>query len=140
MGDSSISEARILKDTLCKFASAYGQLINWVKSEVFFINTPKRRQHRIGRILECRIVDLPPTYLGLPLGIAPPDSFWSSLVDKFQRKIAGWKGALLSQVGKLQLLKASLQSIPIYALSLFRIIVKYVDAIERIQNKNFGLG
>lgn len=112
MGDSSISVAKIPKDTLCNFASASGQLINWVKSEVFFINTPKRRQHKISRIMECRIVDLLATYLGLPLGIAPPDSFWSSLVDKFQRKLVGWKGALLSQAGKLQLLKASLQSIP----------------------------
>ncbi|XP_059064713.1 uncharacterized protein LOC131856801 [Cryptomeria japonica] len=135
MGESSISEARTLKDTLCKFASASSQLINWVKSKVFFINTTERRQHKINRILECQIVDLPATYLGLPLGIAPPYSFWSSLVDKFQKKLVGWKGALLSQAVNLQLLKFSLQIIPFYALNLFRIHVKYVDAIEKIQKK-----
>lgn len=140
MEEASISKARTLKNTLCKFASASGQLINWLKSEVFFINIPERRQQRISRILECRIIDLPVTYLGLPMGIVPPDPFWSSLVDKFYKKLVGWKVSLLSQAGKLQLLKASLQSISIYALSLFRIPVKYVDAIEKIQRILFWSG
>lgn len=108
MGDSSISEAKVIKNTFCKYASAMKQLINWAKSDFFFINTPERRQQRISRILECKIADLPPTYLGLPMGIAPPDAYWSSLVDKFHKKLVGWKGALLSQVGKLLLLKATL--------------------------------
>lgn len=140
MGDSSISEAKVSKNTLCKYASATGQLINWAKSDVFFINTLERRQQRISRILECKIANLPTTYLGLPMGIAPSDSYWSSLVDKFHKKLAGWKGALLSQAGKLILLKATLQSIPIYAFSLFRILVKYAEAIEKIQRRFLWFG
>lgn len=75
---------------------------------------------------------LPSTYLGLPLGLAPPNSFSNFLIDKLNRKLAGWKGSMLSQAGKLQLLQAALQNLPIYALSLFGILAKFVEALERI--------
>ena len=39
----------------------------------------------------------------------------------------------MSQVGKVTLLKACLQSIPTYALSLFKIPTKYVDSLDKIQ-------
>lgn len=45
MGESNIFEARTLKETLCKFASASGQLINWVKSE-FFLSILQREDNR----------------------------------------------------------------------------------------------
>ena len=42
----------------------------------------------------------------------------------------------MSQVGKVTLLKAFLQSIPTYALILFKIPTKYVDSLDKIQ-RNF---
>lgn len=46
-------------------------------------------------------------------------------MDRFHKKLANWKGALLSQAGKIQLLKP--------LLSLFRILTNFADAIEKIQ-------
>lgn len=65
----------------------------------------------------------------------PPDSFWLSLIDRFNKKLAGWKEALLSQAGKIQLFKSSLQNLPVYALSLFKIPSKFAEVIERIQKR-----
>jgi hypothetical protein len=40
---------------------------------------------------------------------------------------------MLSQVGKIQLVKATLQNLPTYALSLFGIPIKFAEIMERIQ-------
>lgn len=90
----------------------------------------------MAKILEYKIEFLPSIYLGLPLGLKPPDSFWNVLIDRFSKKLPIWKGALLNQAGKIQLLKATPQNLPIYSLSLSKIMSKYAEAIKKIQ-KNF---
>lgn len=140
MGKASVSEGKNLKQLLDKYGRASGQLTNNKKSSLFFFNTPVHRQIKIARILGCRVDSLPATYLGLPLSLKPPNSFWLSLVERFSKKLVGWKGALLSQAGKLQLLKASLQNLPIYTLSLLKIPDKFADAIEKIQKRFLWLG
>lgn len=80
----------------------------------------------------CEVGSLLGSSLGLPLCLDPPKSFWSSLIDKIHTKLVGWKGALLSHVGKIIVLKSTAQNIPLYALNFFKIPRKYVVAIERI--------
>ncbi|GLJ13205.1 hypothetical protein SUGI_0207640 [Cryptomeria japonica] len=50
-----------------------------------------------------------------------------------QKKLVGWKGKFLSSVGKLQLLAASLQGIPMYFLSMFKISGAMGEKLEKIQ-------
>lgn len=109
MGEGSIKEAKILKKTLDTYEQGTGQNISLAKNSIFFFNTLEHRKKNISLILGCKVGILPDSYLGFPLchGLAL-DSFWANLIDRFQNKLAGWKGDLLSQDGKLQLLKASL--------------------------------
>lgn len=79
------------------------------------------------------VILLPSIYLGLSICSKPPDSFWNNLVDRFHKKLTRYKGALLRQAGKVQLLKFSLQNMLAYALSLFIILAKFAKAIEKIQ-------
>ena len=132
-GEASVKEAKAMKDILDIYSRGSGQLINWDKSFIFFINTPEDRQKKISRILGCSVGKLPSTYLGLPLGTNPPDSFWNGIMDRFSKKLVGWKGASLSQVGKCQLVKSTLQNLSVYALSLFFIPVKFFERMEKIQ-------
>lgn len=132
-GEASISEARSIKSLLNNYKSGTGQLINWTKSLVFFFNTPEARQRRIASILGCGIGTLPGIYLGLPLGSKPSESFWKGIIDRFNKKLVGWKGSILSQAGKIQLVKSTLQNLPTYALSLFGIPSKFSEAMEKIQ-------
>ncbi|XP_059075469.1 uncharacterized protein LOC131875376 [Cryptomeria japonica] len=108
MENSSMKYSRSLKKDLDRYGSATGQLINWSKSFVYFINTLERRQTKSSNILRSQIGNLPASYLGLPLCQVPLDTFWGALVDKVHKKLAGWKGSLLSQAGKVQLLKSTL--------------------------------
>ncbi|XP_059078010.1 uncharacterized protein LOC131876590 [Cryptomeria japonica] len=132
MGKATVQDARSLKKALDSYGFASGQIINWSKSFVYFINTPELRKIKISNILGCKLGSLLASYLGLPLGQDPPDTFWGTLVDKFHKNLASWKGSLLSQAVKVQLLKSTLQSIPLYAMSLFRIPTKYVEVIEKL--------
>lgn len=52
----------------------------------------------------------------------------------------GWKGSFLSQEGKVVVLKSISQSIPLYAMSLFKIPRKYALFIEKIQKTFLWMG
>ena len=88
-GEASIREARTFKCILNSYTRGLGQAINLDNISIFFLNTPLERQGKITCILGCGIGSLPVTYLGLPLGTKPLKSFWNSIIDNFNRKLAG---------------------------------------------------
>ena len=100
---------------------------------IYFINFSEARQIKIKKIIGCEIGSLPRSYLGLPLGLTPPNSFWNSLIDKIHSKLVGWKCSLLSQARKVIVLNSILKSVPLYALSVLKILRKFSLAIEKIQ-------
>ena len=130
MGEASVRNARNIKRALKDYGQAMGQMINWNKSVIYFINVNVPRQNKIKKIMGCEIGSLLGSYLGLPLGLDPPKSFWSSLIDKIHMKLVRWKGSLLIQAGKIIVLKTILQSVSLYALSVFNIPRKFTQAIE----------
>ncbi|MDD0148504.1 hypothetical protein PSY31_22725, partial [Shigella flexneri] len=61
----------------------------------------------------------PFTYLGCPIYRGrTTTSLFSALFDKVQKKLAGWKGKLLSMGGRLTLIQSVLNSQPIHLFSL----------------------
>jgi hypothetical protein len=52
------------------------------------------------------------------------------VIDKIVKRIAGWRGRLLSYVGRLTLLKSCLTSIPIYLLSVIKFCRWAIDMIN----------
>jgi hypothetical protein len=58
------------------------------------------------------------------------------IVDKIVKKIAGWRGCLLSYGGRLSLVKACLASIPVYLMSVIKFPKWAVEAINS-QMANF---
>lgn len=132
-GEAIVQEAKVLKNFLDTYMRGIGQSINWEKSLVFFVNTPNDQERKIAQILGRGVGSLPSSYLVMPLGSKPPESFQNGIIDRFNKKLVGWKGATLTQVGKCIMVKSTLQNLPTYALSLFGILVKYVDRMEKIQ-------
>ncbi|KAH9308494.1 hypothetical protein KI387_036405, partial [Taxus chinensis] len=113
------------------------QTVNFIKSSISFFNTPPRVQRKIADIFGCSIVDLPTSYLGIPLFHGRQSKImWNPIIERYQKKLAAWKGALLSQAGKLQLVKATLQNLPSYFLSMLKIPSSVREAVEKIQ-RNF---
>jgi hypothetical protein len=80
---------------------------------------------------------LPMSYLGLPLGASfKASSVWNPILEKVERRLAGWKKLYLSKGGRLTLLKSTLSSLPTYYLSLFTIPKHMAARIEKLQ-RNF---
>ena len=90
--------------------------------------------HVLAEFLGCRIGSLPMTYLGMPLGASHKSpTIWNPILEKIERKLAGWKKMYLSKGGRLTLLKSTLSSLPTYYLSLFTISTHVANKIERLQ-------
>ena len=95
MGEASVRNASNIKIALEDYGQALGQVINWNKSVIYFININVSKQNKIKKIIGCEVGSLPGSYLGLPLCLDPPESFWSLLIDKIHMKLAGWRGSHL---------------------------------------------
>ena len=85
MGKAKVREARNLKKALSLYSYASGQLLNWSKSLLFFVNTIVSRQSKIDQILGCSIGSFPCIYLGLPLGPNALESFGMNLLRSLIR-------------------------------------------------------
>uniref|UniRef100_A0A2N9HTX3 Reverse transcriptase zinc-binding domain-containing protein n=1 Tax=Fagus sylvatica TaxID=28930 RepID=A0A2N9HTX3_FAGSY len=88
----------------------------------------------IREILGCKLALLPMKYLGLPLGANfKENTIWNSVLEKVERRLAGWKRLYLLKGGKVTLIKSTLSNIPTYFLSLFSILAGMARRLEKLQ-------
>jgi hypothetical protein len=122
---------RILKWILTCFELMYGVRINYHKNELVPINISESEElQTYADIFGCLVGGFPIKYLGIPLhynklrreDIQP-------LIDKIVKRIAGWRGKLLTQ-GRLILIKTCLASIQIYLLSFIKFPRWAIDLIN----------
>ncbi len=77
---------------------------------------------------------LPLAYLGLPLGASFKNkSIWTCVVEKMEKRLAGWKRLYLSKRGRVTLIKNILSSLSTYYLSLFPFPMSIACRIEKLQ-------
>ena len=101
---------------LC-FQAVTGLKVNALKSEI----VPIGEVPNAYALVEILGWSLPMTYLGMSLGASHKSpTVWNPILEKIERKLAGWK-LYLSKGGRLTLLKSALSSLPTYYLSLFTI-------------------
>uniref|UniRef100_A0A2N9H5P7 Reverse transcriptase domain-containing protein n=1 Tax=Fagus sylvatica TaxID=28930 RepID=A0A2N9H5P7_FAGSY len=122
-----------LKGVFIWFQAVFGLKINLSKSELVPVgNVPD--VNVLAGILGCRISALPLMYLGLPLGASfKKKSIWDAVVEKMEKRLAGWKRMYLSKGGRLTLIKSTLSSLPSYYLSLFPLPMSVARRIEKLQ-------
>ena len=72
--------------------------------------------------------------MGLPLGAShKEETIWNLVLEKMERRLAGWKRLYLSKGGKVTLIKCTLSNLPTYFLSLLPIPVKVANRMEKLQ-------
>jgi hypothetical protein len=131
-----------IRMVLTCFEAVTGLRVNMLKSEMVLVGVVAGL-HELAELLSCRIGSLPLQYLGIPLGASYKAlGIWNPIIEKIERRLAGWKKLNLSKGGRLTLLKSTLSSLLTYFLSLFPILVSVAKRIERLQ-RNFlwdGMG
>ncbi|KAG6729257.1 hypothetical protein I3842_01G018300 [Carya illinoinensis] len=130
--EADYNQVRVLKALLLCFEAASGLKVNLDKSEIVPIGGVQRLRF-LANILGCNSVR-PMTYLGLPLGAASRAApLWDTVIEKVERRLAGWKRMYLSKGGRITLIKCTLSNLPTYFLSLFPIPVRVALHIEKLQ-------
>ena len=119
------------------FEAISGLKINLSKSEMVPAgNVPNLDS--LAAIMGCKIIQLPMTYLGLPLGENfMSKSIWCPILEKMECKLAGWQRMYLSKGGRVTLIKSTLLSLPTYFLSLFPMPVSVALRIDKISERFF---
>jgi hypothetical protein len=130
--DKYEEKAENLKWILNYFDLMSGMRVNYHKSEVVPINIEQREEiDSFARIFGCPMGEFPIKYLGIPLHHSKlRREDLQSLVDKIIKRIAGWRGKLLTQAGRLILIKTCLASIPVYLLSFFKFPRWVIDLLN----------
>jgi hypothetical protein len=116
-----------------------GLKVNLSKSELVSVgNVPNVTE--LASILGCRISTFPLTYLGLPLvATFKRKTIWNSVMERMEKRLAGWKKLYHSKEGHLTLIKSTLSSLPSYYLSLFPLPMEVAQRLGKLQ-KDFLWG
>ena len=107
----------------CYYEAESGQKLNKEETSLFFSKNTKREvQDQVKQIFGAQIIQHHERYLGLPplVGKGKRKAF-NRIKDQVGRKIAGWKGRLLSSAGREILIKAIAQTTPTYTMSCFKL-------------------
>ena len=131
--DADVEQIFHVRMLLLCFQAVIGLKVNVLKSEMVPIGEVDN-VHALAKILGCRIGTLPMTYLGMLLGASyKSPTIWNLILERIERKLAGWKKLYLSKGRRLTLLKSTLSSLPTYYLSLFTIPSHVANKIEKLQ-------
>jgi hypothetical protein len=107
-------------------------MINLSKSELVPLGQVSNVAE-LANILGCRVSTLPLAYLGLPLRAGfKKKVVWNNVVEKFEKRLIGWKRLYLSKGGRLTLIKSTLSSLPTYYLSLFPLPQGRIQLLTRV--------
>lgn len=139
MGKLTNTEVESMAETLQSFCQASGMRINNSKSKVWFSNTVHVQEQPIF----YQYFDVQPTaadenYLGCPVTITGSGSF-DYLIQKFETRLNSWKARFLTHAGRLILLKAVLESMPVYAMGTVILPAKVITKLTAIM-RNFFWG
>jgi hypothetical protein len=119
------------------YEKASGQKLNREKTSLLFSkNTPQVVKDQLVNLVGVTPTSCFEKYLGLPsmVGKSRIASF-SSIKGRIWERINGWKEKFLSHAGKEVLMKAVLQAIPTYTMSVFKLPKSLSQGINSLFSK-----
>ncbi|MCH85694.1 LINE-1 reverse transcriptase like [Trifolium medium] len=136
IGEASVENLWALKAILRGFELASGLKVNFWKSSIIGVNVPNEFLAMASMFLNCRIGRTPFKYLGLPVGANPTlTSTWKPMLDVIRGRVGSWGNKYLSLGGRIVMVNAVLNAIPIYYLSYLKMPAKVWREVVKIQRK-----
>ena len=94
--DADVEQILHIRLLLLSLQAVTGLKVNVHKSEMVPIGEVDD-VHALAEILGCKVGKLPMSYLGMPLEASHNSpSIWNPILEKFERRLAGWKKLYLS--------------------------------------------
>jgi len=123
-----------IKSILRFFELVSGLKVKFHKSKVGGIGVENLMIDRFSILLYCSKMGIPFIYLGMLVGGSHRKrDFWNSIADKIRKKLAKWRGKVLSIVGRVVLIKSVITPLPLSYLSLFRMLVNVIKEVKIIE-------
>jgi hypothetical protein len=136
IGEATIDNLWTIKAVLRGFEMASGLKANFWKSSLMGVNVPNDFMEMASMFLNCRLGHVPFKYLGLPVGANPRCmSTWKPMLDVIRRRISSWGNKYLSFGGRIVMLNAVLNAIPIFYLSYMKMPCSVWLEMVKIQRK-----
>ncbi|XP_071723523.1 uncharacterized protein [Rutidosis leptorrhynchoides] len=129
---ATLADCQQFLQVLKWYKAAAGQEINFSKSNILFSkNVADDCRLELKQCLGVFNSLETNKYLGLPIVLGRNKNVsFDFLRNRLRRKLAGWKGKYLSKAGREVLVKAVLQALPTYVMSLFQLSDGLCHALE----------
>ncbi|QHO52390.1 Putative ribonuclease H protein [Arachis hypogaea] len=115
-----------------------GLVINYQKSVLIPINISDSEARCLSQELKCPVSCLPMKYLGIQIEANPRRiETWKPVLDKIEKKLSKWKSGLLSRAGRITMIRAVVNHLPLYYLSLFKLPKTVAKKIISLQSDFF---
>jgi ribonuclease HI len=118
----SVEQASVVKSILNSYEKSTGQLVSLGKCSIMYGDgCPDDVQQDIKNILQYETVSFEEKYLGLPIpeGCMRSGKF-KPTKERFRKRATDWAEKYMSSAAKETLIKSILQSLPTYAMSVFK--------------------
>jgi hypothetical protein len=136
IGEPSIENLWMLKVILRGFELVSGLKVNFWKSSLMGINVSQNFIRLAATFLNCRVGVVPFKYLGLPVDANHQRmATWEPLINSLRKRLGSWNNKFVSLGGRIVLLNAVLNAIPIFYLSFLKMPVQVWKKIRRIQRE-----
>nr|GFC94130.1 hypothetical protein [Tanacetum cinerariifolium] len=116
------------------FHLASGLKIKIQKSQVMGVGVPEEIVSHGAATIGCAVLHTPFKYLGVVVGDhMTRHSAWSYVIQKVQSRLSRWKANTLSIGGRLTLLKSVLGAVPLFTMSIYKVLLGVLQDLERIR-------
>ncbi|OMO84846.1 reverse transcriptase [Corchorus capsularis] len=140
-GPASEEQVNLIMDVLLDFGKASGLEMNLLKSKLWVSpNISKQQAGRLSSLCGIPLGQDLGTYLGVPIiHTKVTRSTYSYVIDRVLKKLANWKGKVLSYAGRRTLIQSSLSSIPVYTMQTALLPVSVCEKLDQV-SRNFLWG
>lgn len=133
--NAEVNHIRNLKLILDLFCQMTGLRINYDKSSLILLEGEEQFATELANLLGCKVERLPFKYLGIPIKVTRlSKQDVAPVIEKMEKRLAGWKSKILSRGGRLTLINSTLSTIPTYLMSFYKFpkwAIKEMDKIRR---------
>ncbi|XP_021761424.1 uncharacterized protein LOC110726278 [Chenopodium quinoa] len=132
--EATLDDVGTIQNILHMYEMSSGQKVNFDKTTVSFSKgVVQNRRVELADNLGVRLVDVHDRYLVLSTVVGRSKKVITRGVkEKLWKKLQGWKGMVLSKAGREVMIKAVAQSLPTYAMSVFKFPSSFCDELRSL--------